>query len=50
MNDAFKLSDPTVISVQGADKTDTYAADYNVWVYTPAEAYGSTASLTITLG
>ena len=50
MNDAFKLSAPTVISVQGADKTDTYAADYNVWVYTPAEAYGSTASLTITLG
>lgn len=50
MNDAFKLSEPTVISVQGADKTDTYAADYNVWVYTPAEAYGSTASLTITLG
>ena len=50
MNDAFGLSNPTVISVQGADKTDTYAANYNVWVYTPAEAYGSTASLTITLG
>ena len=54
MNDAFKLSDPTVISVGGADATadsvGSYAVDYNVWVYTPAEAYGSTASLTITLG
>lgn len=50
MNDAFKLTSPTVVSVQGADKTDTYAADYNVWVYTPAEAYGKTASLTVTLG
>ena len=50
MNDAFGLTTPTVISVQGADKTNTYAADYNVWVYTPAEAYGNTASLTIKLG
>ena len=50
MNDAFGLTTPTVISVQGADGTDTYAADYNVWVYTPAEAYGKTASLTVTLG
>ena len=45
---------PTVISVGGADatasSTGSYAIDYNVWVYTPAEAYGSTASLTITLG
>lgn len=54
MNDAFGLSNPTVVSVGGADATASsvgnYAADYNVWVYTPAEAYGSTASLTITLG
>ena len=54
MNDAFGVTSPTVISVGGADATSTsagsYAADYNVWVYTPAEAYGSTASLTITLG
>jgi hypothetical protein len=54
MNDAFGLTTPTVVSVGGADATATsvgdYAADYNVWVYTPAEAYGSTASLTVTLG
>lgn len=54
MNDAFGLSTPTVISVGGADATSSstgsYAADYNVWIYTPAEAYGSTASLTVTLG
>jgi hypothetical protein len=54
MNDAFGLSKPTVISVGGADATKdsvgNYAEDYNVWVYTPAEAYGSTASLTVTLG
>jgi hypothetical protein len=50
MNEAFGLTTPTVISVQGADKTNTYAADYNVWVYTPAEAYSNTASLTIKLG
>jgi hypothetical protein len=54
MNDAFGLTNPTVVSVGGADATATsvgdFAADYNVWVYTPAEAYGSTASLTVTLG
>lgn len=54
MNDAFNLANPTVVSVGGADATNEsvgdYAADYNVWVYTPAEAYGSTASLTVTLG
>lgn len=54
MNDAFGLTAPTVVSVGGADATATsvgnFPADYNVWVYTPAEAYGSTASLTVTLG
>jgi hypothetical protein len=54
MNDAFGLAKPTVVSVGGADATKdsvgSFAADYNVWVYTPAEAYGSTASLTVTLG
>jgi hypothetical protein len=54
MNEAFGLSNPTVVSVGGADATadsvGDYAEDYNVWVYTPAEAYGSTAALTITLG
>lgn len=42
------------VSVGGADATadniGDYAVDYNVWVYTPAEAYGSEADLTITLG
>lgn len=54
MNDAFGLATPTVVSVGGNDATDSsignFAEDYNVWVYTPAEAYGSTASLTVTLG
>lgn len=48
MNDAFGLSNPTVVSVQGANGYS--AVDYNVWTFTPAEAYGSTAALTITLG
>ena len=41
-----------VVKVAGADAdtSSAYAKDYNVWVYTPAEAYGSTAALTITLG
>ncbi len=48
MNDAFGIGAPTVVSVEGANG---YAAvDYNVWTFTPAEAYGSTAALTITLG
>lgn len=40
------------VKVAGADNdtSSKYAKDYNVWVYTPAEAYGSTAALTITLG
>lgn len=42
------------LEVGGADATDenigNYTKNYNVWIYTPAEAYGSTASLTITLG
>jgi hypothetical protein len=48
MNDAFGLSSPTVVSVEGANGYS--AIDYNVWTFTPAEAYGSTAALTITLG
>lgn len=50
MNNVFKITNPTVISVQGADATDTYAADYNIWAYTPADPYTSTADLVITLG
>ena len=42
------------ISVGGADATATnignYAANYNVWTFTPNEAYGTETSLTITLG
>lgn len=48
MNDAFGVSAPTVVSVEGANGYD--AVEYNVWSFTPAEAYGSTAALTITLG
>lgn len=42
------------VMVGGADSTATsvgnYSTKYNVWVYKPAEAYSSDASLTITLG
>lgn len=42
------------VSVGGADATATnigsYAANYNVWTFTPNEAYGTETSLTITLG
>lgn len=50
MTEAF--GSPTVVTVAGADgdTSSAYATTYNVWTYTPAEAYGSTASLTITLG
>lgn len=33
-----------------ADSVGNYSTKYNVWVYKPAEAYSSDASLTITLG
>lgn len=48
MNEAFGVGAPLVVSVEGANGYT--AVDYNVWFYTPAEAYGSTAALTITLG
>lgn len=42
------------VSVGGADATATnigdFATDYNVWTFTPNEAYGTETSLTITLG
>ena len=42
------------VSVGGADASTTsvgdYAANYNVWTFTPAEAYGTETSLTVTLG
>ena len=42
----------STVKVAGADNNTSseYAKDYNVWVYSPAEAYISTANLTITLG
>ena len=48
MNDAFGVTTPTVVKVEGANGYTS--VDYNVWTYTPAEPYGSTAALTITLG
>jgi hypothetical protein len=48
MNDAFGLTAPTKINVEGANGYT--AVEYNVWTFTPAEAYGSTAALSITLG
>lgn len=42
------------ISVGGADATSSsngdYAVNYNVWTFTPNEAYGTETSLTVTLG
>lgn len=48
MNDAFGVAAPTTVKVEGANGYTS--VDYNVWTYTPAEPYGSTAALTITLG
>lgn len=52
MTDEFVKT--TNISVGGADATASsdgdYAVNYNVWTYTPAEAYGTETSLTVTLG
>ena len=49
MTESFVKSTVKVAGADG-DTSSAYAKDYNVWVYTPAEAYGSTAALTITLG
>jgi hypothetical protein len=42
------------VMVGGADATATsngdYAVAYNVWTFTPNEAYGTETSLTVTLG
>ena len=42
------------VSVGGADATSTdvgnYAVDYNVWTFTPNDAYGTETELTVTLG
>ena len=48
MNDAFGLDSPIVVNVNGANGYE--ALPYNVWIFTPAEPYSSTAELKITLG
>lgn len=54
MNEAFELSDPIKIEVGGADATETsignYPAFYNVWMYSPEEAYINPVTLKVTLG
>lgn len=42
----------TTVKVAGADNDpkSEYAAEYNVWTFSPAEAYSSAATLQITLG
>lgn len=54
MDEAFDIGNPHTVSVGGADATaesiGEYAADYKFVIYTPADAYGSTAALTIKLG
>lgn len=49
MTESFAKQTVKVAGADG-DVASAFAKDYNVWVYTPAEAYGSTAALTITLG
>lgn len=48
MTTAF--GNPTEILVKGNNTDNKYATTYNVWTYTPAEAYSVVASLSITLG
>lgn len=55
MNESFGVGGtPTKIMVGGNDATTTsvgkFKKEYNVWTFTPPEAYGTAASLTITLG
>jgi hypothetical protein len=55
MNESFGVGKtPTKVTVGGADATSTsvgsYGKEYNVWTFTPPEAYGTAANLTITLG
>ena len=44
----------TNVKVGGADATEAnigkYAEAYNIWTFTPNEAYGTETELTITLG
>lgn len=38
------------VTVSGANNSAAFESEYNYWIYTPANAYSSPASLTITLG
>ena len=55
MNESFGVGKtPTKVTVGGKDATATsvgnYGREYNVWTFTPPEAYGTSATLEITLG
>ena len=41
---------PKIINVLDGNNTTLHAKDYNVWVYTPAEAYEIATDLTIVCG
>lgn len=47
MNEAFKLSSPLVVNVEGANGYSAVA--YNVYAYTPDLAYSSSATLKVTI-
>lgn len=46
MTEAFGA--PVTIKINGNSESSTYARNYNVWIYTPAEPYEIAAKLTIT--
>lgn len=55
MNESFKVGGTAnTVTVGGADSTEDsigdYSESYNVWAFTPPEAYGTAATLEITLG
>ena len=55
MNESFGVGGtPAKVTVGGndatADSVGNFGREYNVWTFTPPEAYGTAASLTITLG
>jgi hypothetical protein len=55
MNESFGVGGtPAKVTVGGKDSTadsvGSFGKEYNVWTFTPPEAYGTAADLTITLG
>lgn len=44
-----KITNKTIAGADGSVSSG-YQADYNIWIYTPAEPYSTSASLNITLG